>query len=110
MRHYMLKKEDEKKGIENNIMEDAWVTSNKQILPQYWQMEFIAPKIAAQAFPGQFIMIKAGTGYDPFLRRPMGLNLIDKQKGVLGIIYQVIGRGTELFTHLNPGAGISVTG
>jgi NAD(P)H-flavin reductase len=29
-----------------------------------------APEIAAAAEPGQFVMVKAGTGHDPLLRRP----------------------------------------
>lgn len=91
-------------------MEDARILCNFQVLPDYWQMDFEAPALAERAKSGQFVMIRVGNSLDPVLRRPMGLNIIDKEHGVLGIIYQIVGRGTKLLTQYKAGDKLSVSG
>lgn len=95
-------------------MEKASIILNEMVSPpyneEYWRMDFKAPKGAGEAKAGQFIMLKIGETDDPFLRRPFGLNIINKGKGVLGIIYQVVGKGTKLMTQLKEGDEISYTG
>ena len=91
-------------------MEDARILCNFQVLPDYWQMDFEAPSLAERAKSGQFVMVRVGNSLDPVLRRPMGLNIIDKEHGVLGIIYQIVGRGTKLLTQYKAGDKLSVSG
>lgn len=94
-------------------IEKASIILNEMVLPpydQYWRMDFKAPLGANEAKAGQFIMVKVGDTDDPFLRRPMGLNIINKNKGVLGIIYQVVGKGTRLMTQLKEGDELTYSG
>jgi dihydroorotate dehydrogenase electron transfer subunit len=94
-------------------IEKGVIILNEMVLPpyeQYWRMDFKAPRGASEAKAGQFIMVKAGYMDDPFLRRPMGLNIINKAQGVLGIIYQVVGKGTRLMTQLKEGDEITYSG
>ncbi len=98
------------KKIQTEKIHRGLIISNRAILPQYWQMEFKIENGVNSVLPGQFIMVKAGKTSDPLLGRPMGLNSIDKKGNTLGIIYQIVGKGTKLLSELSPGDELSYTG
>lgn len=66
--------------------------------------------MVAQALPGQFLHVRCSTELDPLLRRPLSLHWIDKEEGILGILYQVKGRGTALLSRRRPGERLDVLG
>ena len=59
-----------------------------------------APKIAAKARPGQFVMLRANETGE---RIPLTMADIDPDKGTITIIYQVVGKSTALFKTLQAG-------
>ena len=75
---------------------DAVVLSNTRLSPDYNVLALAAPDIAIRAKPGQFVMVKVGSGGHPLLRRPFsvfevlqddtgrvtGLSLLNKRIGV----------------------------
>jgi len=75
---------------------NAEVTSNQRLSSDYNIVALAAPAIARGAAPGQFVMVKAGSGHDPLLRRPfsvfevhrdaagepMGISLLNKRIGL----------------------------
>ncbi len=75
---------------------DAVVLSNTQLSHDYNTVTLAAPRLADQAGPGQFVMVKATSGDDPLLRRPFsvfeilrddegrttGISLLNKRVGV----------------------------
>jgi dihydroorotate dehydrogenase electron transfer subunit len=74
----------------------ADVTWNRPLSSDYNVLALAAPAIAAAVAPGQFVMVKAGAGLDPLLRRPFsvfeilrdatgapsGLTILSKRIGV----------------------------
>lgn len=61
--------------------------------------------------PGQFVMLKVGTGFDPLLRRPFAAFRRETDSGpVLEIFYKVVGRGTKTMSSLLPGTVLEVLG
>jgi len=81
----------------------AEVIDNVPLSPDYNVLALAAPEVAAAASPGQFVMIKAGRGHDPLLRRPFsvfevlrgaggaisGLSLLNKRIGPsTGLVYE----------------------
>ena len=62
--------------------------------------EISAPRIAAKAQPGQFVILKAN---DTGERIPLTMADTNPEKGTITIIYQVVGKSTELFKTLNMG-------
>ncbi len=64
--------------------------------------EIEAPKIAAKAKPGQFVILKANETGE---RIPLTMAETDPEKGTLTIIYQVVGKSTALFKTLQVGDG-----
>src|SRR5437667_7929266 len=80
----------------------AHVVANSPLSADYNVLALAAPEVAAAASPGQFVMIKAGRGHDPLLRRPFsvfevlrdassaitGLSLLNKRIGPsTGLVY-----------------------
>ena len=74
---------------------EARVIRNTRLSSDYNVIALAAPEIAAAVAPGQFVMVKAGRGNDPLLRRPFsvfeilgadgridGITLLSKRVGV----------------------------
>jgi ferredoxin--NADP+ reductase len=59
--------------------------------------EILAPGIAAKAKPGQFVILRANEGGE---RIPLTMAEINKKKGSITIIYQIVGKSTALFKTL----------
>lgn len=79
---------------------DARIVENRRLSSDYNVLVFHAPSIAAQAAPGQFVMIKtAGTGDTPLLRRPFSIFEIvrgaDGAPTGFSILNKKIGTGTS---------------
>jgi dihydroorotate dehydrogenase electron transfer subunit len=81
----------------------AEVIGNDRLSTDFNVVRLSAPAIAAAAAPGQFVMVKAGGGHDPLLRRPFsvfevlrdpagapgGISLLNKRIGVsTGLLYE----------------------
>ncbi|MGI6686083.1 MAG: dihydroorotate dehydrogenase electron transfer subunit [Bacillota bacterium] len=88
----------------------ARILSNESVGPDFYYMEIEAPEVAKEAVPGQFIHIKVNEGLDPLLRRPMSLHEIDREKGLIGILYQVRGKGTKILSKRKPDTEIDIMG
>ncbi len=64
--------------------------------------EIEAPRIAAKAKPGQFVILKANETGE---RIPLTISDSDAEKGTLTIIYMVVGKSTAIFKELQVGEG-----
>ena len=60
-----------------------------------------------EALPGQFVSVRIGETLDPFLRRPF--SIFDFSDGVFDVIFQVVGRGTDLLSRYT-GTDIEILG
>ena len=59
--------------------------------------------------PGQFFTVRCSDGMNPLIRRPFGVHRI-KGKGVLEILYKVVGPATELLSKKKEGDRIDIIG
>ncbi|MBS3731287.1 MAG: sulfide/dihydroorotate dehydrogenase-like FAD/NAD-binding protein [Desulfobacterales bacterium] len=64
--------------------------------------EIEAPKIAAKAKPGQFVILKANETGE---RIPLTISDLDAERGTITVIYMVVGKSTALFKTLAEGDG-----
>jgi dihydroorotate dehydrogenase electron transfer subunit len=85
----------------------AIILENKKIINSYYKMKLSCNETLI-ASPGQFIMIKVSPSYDPFLRRPMSFYKINKKEGSFEILYQVVGKGTEIMSELKEGDSVDI--
>ena len=70
----------------------------EQLKSDIYKFSLAAKEITDKAKPGQFIEIRVTDGLDPFLRRPISIYNIDKENGILEIIFRVQGKGTEILS------------
>jgi len=90
--------------------EETLVLENKNAGLLYYALTLAAPHISAAARPGQFVMVAPVAGLQPFLKRPMGINIIDAAQGQIRLIYRLVGYGTRLLSALKPGQTIQLLG
>ncbi len=69
------------------------VRSNNEIAPDIFEMDLLCEEGNVEFLPGQFINIKIE---GLFLRRPISICWWDDKS--IGIIYKVVGRGTEIMS------------
>jgi len=91
------------------IEQDTEIIFNKKVTIDTFLMGFRSPEIAAEARPGQFVMIQARAGIDPLLRRPFSICGIHGDDGFL-VLYRVVGRGTAIMSKAREGDILSVLG
>jgi dihydroorotate dehydrogenase electron transfer subunit len=58
--------------------------------------------------PGQFVMVKVNSGYEPFLRRPFAR--LGRHEHTLELLYKIKGQGTRLLSRIGPGEAVGVLG
>jgi len=84
----------------------ATVVENQQVATDIFRIIFTA---AIPAAPGQFLMLRAGEGLDPLLRRPFSLHGAAAD-GTWAVLYRVVGKGSAWLSRRRPGEKISVLG
>lgn len=62
-------------------MEDAKVVGQRVLNATTRQIDLIAPVIAADAVPGQFVNVQVTKHSAPLLRRPLGVAAVDRKMG-----------------------------
>ena len=68
------------------------IIKNEKISPNSYLMELVAPETVKNAKPGQFVILMAKEDSE---RIPLTIYDFDVEKGILSVIYQVIGASTE---------------
>jgi len=90
-------------------IENAKVLQNGQIAPDIYDLRIHQPEQAVQAVAGQFLGIYTGDAA-MLLPRPLSICEIDADKGVLRVIYRVVGDGTREIAKAVPGDTLRVLG
>ena len=88
--------------------------ANRPLSSEYNILALAAPAIAAAAAPGQFVMLKTGSGSDPLLRRPFSVfEVLRDANGVatgLTILSKRIGPSTSLIYGARDGDRVDCLG
>lgn len=67
-------------------------------------------RIAKKTRPGQFVHIRCGSGTEAYLRRPISICSVDREKGTFDVAIQIRGKGTEILSRLKEGDDIDILG
>lgn len=76
------------------------IVSKQKLAPKEFDLWVEAPRIASHAKAGQFVVIRVNDGGE---RIPLTIADFDKDKGLIRIIFQVVGKTTALMSTLEPG-------
>ena len=74
-----------------------------------FRITLLAPDIARDAQPGQFVMVRTTDGYDPLLSRPFSVHQATAN-GWLQILVKVVGKGTRLLSLMPVGSSLDIVG
>ena len=91
------------------VIEEARVLSHAYPISGVDILTIEAPMIARGALPGQFVQITVPAG-GGFLRRPLGIAEVSRDKGWIRLIYRQVGRGTASLAAANTRETVSVLG
>jgi dihydroorotate dehydrogenase electron transfer subunit len=79
----------------------------------YWSLTLVAPDIAEEARPGQFVEIATPAGRDFLLRRPFSIHQASRRGGWAGtveVVFDVVGPGTQWLSEAKPHDVLDVVG
>ncbi len=79
-----------------SVVEQVKIVTKEQLKNDIFKLAIESEKMASIALPGQFLEIRVNDDIEPFLRRPISIYKIDKEKNELEFIFQVKGKGTEI--------------
>ena len=99
----------------------ADIVANREIGPGLYWLDLYAPEITQNACPGHFVhLVVSDTSKDdqcsawlrhtPLLRRPFSIADRDLDTGIFGLIYRVVGGGTETLATRRIGESLDVLG
>lgn len=94
----------------------ASVIANDPVADGVFVIRLEEPDQANQVRPGQFVHVRCRDGSDPLLRRPLSVLRTGRCRasglpaGQYEVLYEVVGRGTELLSRLRPGDLLDVLG
>ncbi|MFH1061470.1 MAG: dihydroorotate dehydrogenase electron transfer subunit [Candidatus Omnitrophota bacterium] len=94
----------------------AKIEINQQISPSVYYLELSMPTIPAKLVPGHFVHIRLIGTNDPLLRRPLSVNRIVEHKVKnktiknIGMVYKIVGKGTNLLKEMAVGEQVDVLG
>ena len=94
----------------------ATIEINQQISASVYYLELSIAKIPAKLKSGHFVHIRLMGTNDPLLRRPLSVNRIVERKFKnkivknIGIVYKIVGKGTNLLKEMAVGEQVDVLG
>jgi dihydroorotate dehydrogenase electron transfer subunit len=86
----------------------AKLLRNQKIKDGYLRCSLEVFRIAQNACPGQFVNIKLTDNCQPLLRRPFSIHRVEGRN--IEILYEVVGRGTEILAKKEAGEYLDVIG
>tara|TARA_B100000029_G_scaffold516824_1_gene635315 strand:- start:26749 stop:27609 length:861 start_codon:yes stop_codon:yes gene_type:complete len=103
------------------IQHSAEILSNREIGPGLYWIDLLSPEITSHAKPGHFVHLitsnlsknrtyPAYLSHTPLLRRPFSVAERDPETGVIGLIYRVVGGGTEVLAMRPTGEYVDLIG
>ena len=88
--------------------ETVTIVENHRVNGEYFKISFRSKNLSHRVRPGQFLHVQLGDQRDPFLRRPFSYYRIKGSK--IEVLYEVLGRGTQLLAQMEKGQRLKVMG
>jgi dihydroorotate dehydrogenase electron transfer subunit len=87
---------------------DLNVKENIRLHANYVLLKLTSSETLPEMLPGQFAEIRIDGSPTTFLRRPISINFVDKQKNEVWFLVQLVGDGTKQLTKVNVGDTVNV--
>ena len=81
---------------------DLTVTENIKLHTNYVLLKLTSPSLLPEMLPGQFAELRVDGSPTTFLRRPISINFVDKQRNEVWFLIQLVGDGTSCLLYTSP--------
>jgi len=88
----------------------AKLLKKEQLKEDIFKFSMDIGELAKQVKPGQFIEMQVSEEIEPFLRRPISVYNVEKEKGILEVIFRTSGKGTQTLSKKAEGDIIDIIG
>jgi len=87
---------------------DLKIAENIRLHANYCLLKLTSDQVLPEMLPGQFVQIRVDNSPSTFLRRPISINFVDREKNELWLLVQIIGDGTRRMASFLPGEIVNV--
>ena len=87
---------------------DLEVRENIRLHPNYYLLKLTQKEELPEMLPGQFVEMKVEGSPTTFLRRPISINYVDREKNELWLLVQMVGDGTRTMSKIKSGESINL--
>lgn len=87
---------------------DLTVTENVRLNDNYVLLKLTSQSLLPEMLPGQFAELRVDGSPATFLRRPISINFVDKERNEVWFLIQLVGEGTRHLARLNTGDLLNV--
>ena len=84
------------------------VISNRILKPRFYRMSLDCRGLKTKALPGQFMNIRVTGCTGVLLRKPLSIYGAGSKPGALEVVYEVVGRGTEVLSRKSRGDELDI--
>ena len=89
-------------------MLDLTITENTRLHSHYALLKLTASNLLPEMHPGQFAELRVDDSPSTFLRRPISINYVDRNKNEVWFLIQLVGNGTKRLGEAKIGDVINV--
>ncbi|MFA5839813.1 MAG: dihydroorotate dehydrogenase electron transfer subunit [Candidatus Margulisiibacteriota bacterium] len=90
--------------------ESCRIAKQEKLTDTVFKLTLLSPFVSQTAKPGQFVNVRVCNDYDPLLRRPISIHQVSKKDKTIQLLYEVVGKGTEILSSLKTGTSIDILG
>ena len=84
------------------IDEQARLLSNREVAADFYLARLNSPHIAVRIEPGQFVNVQVGAGIAPLLRIPLSVSGVEREAGIIEVLYEEVGPKTRALSQFGP--------
>ena len=82
---------------------DLTVNGTERISPKHVLLKLTHQEVLPEMRAGQFVEVRIDGASKTFLRRPISINFVDREKNELWLLVAMVGEGTQALGRLQPG-------
>jgi len=89
-------------------IKDLKVAANERFSESLFCLKLTCEEPLPEMRPGQFVEVRVDGSGKVFLRRPISIHFVDRQRNELWLLIQMVGEGTRQLSQLQPGDLVNV--
>ncbi len=87
---------------------DLELKENSILDKKHFLLKLTSPSPLPPMLPGQFVQVLVKNSQEVFLRRPVSIHYVDRERNELWLLIQVVGKGSQKLSELSPGATVNL--